>query len=190
MRTLSKKNFSLLRNVSPARVSQWIAEGKIGADALVGTGHRARINVELATEQLRARLDVTQRMANGRANLDEMPFAPPPPTANPSLVDVPPGRSSLDDDFKRERLEGLQRENRRRAAEEAARAGCYVDAAAARAELSNVGSRVLSAIEGGLPEMAAALAANFALPESEVLQMLLAEFGAVRQRVGNERPRP
>ncbi|WP_375764118.1 hypothetical protein ACE10X_07030 [Bradyrhizobium sp. Pha-3] len=169
-------------------MSQWIAEGKIGADALVGTGHRARINVELATEQLRARLDVTQRMANGRANLDEMPFAPP--TANPSLIDVPPGRSSLDDDFKRERLEGLQRENRRRAAEEAARAGCYVDAAAVRAELSNVGSRVLSAIEGGLSEMAAALAANFGMPESEVLQILLSGFDAVRSRIENERPQP
>ncbi|UGY27176.1 hypothetical protein HU675_0010685 [Bradyrhizobium septentrionale] len=178
MRTLSKKNFSLLKNVTPARVSQWISEGKIGPDALVGEGRRARINVDLATEQLKSRLDVTQRMANGSATLDEMP-APAPSSSS----------SALDEQFKRERLEGLQRENRRRAAEETARAGQYVDAAAARAEIAKVGDRVLSAIEEALPALAAALGAKFGVLDGEVLLLILRTgFDAVRQRVASERP--
>jgi hypothetical protein len=165
VRTLSKKNFAVLRNVTPARVSQWIRAGQIGADALVGTGRRARIDIELATEHLRGRLDVVQRLANGSAQLDEMP-----------------AHSGLDEDFKRERLEGLQRQNRRLAAEEIARAGRYVDGQAARAELAKVAGRVVSIFDGELPEMAAAVAAKFDVAQQDVLQVLRGAFRNACQR--------
>ncbi|MEY9578680.1 type IV secretory pathway VirB10-like protein [Bradyrhizobium diazoefficiens] len=180
MTTLSKKNFASLKNVTPARVSQWIAEGKIGRDALVGEGTRARINVELATEQLKGRLDWNQRIANSQATLDEMP-APVAPAPAPAAG----GASALDEQFKRERLEGLQRENRKRAEEEAARSGRFVDSQAARAEMTKIASRVVAIIDGALPEIASVLAAKFALPQRDVLHLLRAEFRNVRQRAAS-----
>lgn len=176
MTTLSKKHFASLKNVTPARVSQWIAEGKIGRNALVGEGMRARINVELATEQLKGRLDWNQRIANSHAKLDEMP-APVAPTAGSA--------SALDEQFKRERLEGLQRENRKRAEEEAARSGRFVDSQAARAEMAKIASDVVVIIDGALPEIARAIAAKFALSQRDVLHLLRTEFRNVRQRAAS-----
>lgn len=45
---VSKSQYAKLRGVSQSRVSQWINEGRIGPDALVGTGRYAAINVEVA----------------------------------------------------------------------------------------------------------------------------------------------
>src|SRR5215813_1640879 len=55
---VSKGQFATLRNVSPGRVSQWISEGKIKPDALVGEGRKAKINVAVATRQFRDSLDI------------------------------------------------------------------------------------------------------------------------------------
>lgn len=52
--------------MTPGRVSQWISEGKLSGDAIVGTGRSARIDESLACAQLEARLDASQREANGR----------------------------------------------------------------------------------------------------------------------------
>ena len=49
---LSKSKYAALRNVSRARVTQWISEGKIEGDALVGEGSRAKIKVAVADMQL------------------------------------------------------------------------------------------------------------------------------------------
>ena len=61
---VSKGQFAALRNVSPSRVSQWISEGKIKPDALVGEGRNAKINVAVATRQLRDSLDIGQLRRN------------------------------------------------------------------------------------------------------------------------------
>ena len=63
--TLSKSDFADLCNVNKSRVSHWIKEGRIGPDALSGTGRSARIIVEKAQAQLRARLDPYQMLATG-----------------------------------------------------------------------------------------------------------------------------
>lgn len=63
MEAVRKSTFAKLRGVSPGRVSQWLADGLISGDAIVGDGRSARIVVEIANEQLRERLDQTRRLS-------------------------------------------------------------------------------------------------------------------------------
>jgi hypothetical protein len=49
---VSKAQFAAMRNVTPGRVSQWIADGRIEPNALIGEGRNAKINVPLASIQL------------------------------------------------------------------------------------------------------------------------------------------
>ena len=63
---LSKGEFAALMKVSPGRVSQWIAEGKIKGAALIGAGPRAKINVPVAQQQLGRSLDPVQLAAQSR----------------------------------------------------------------------------------------------------------------------------
>jgi hypothetical protein len=58
---VTKSDFALLTKVTRSRVSQWIREKKIGPEAIVGEGRGAKINVRIALEQLRVRLDPNQR---------------------------------------------------------------------------------------------------------------------------------
>jgi hypothetical protein len=72
--TVGKAEFAECVGVSPSRVSQYIAEGKISGDALVGSGRAARIRFEIAVAQLRERLDPSQMAGNGRnTRLGETP---------------------------------------------------------------------------------------------------------------------
>ena len=180
---VSKSQYAVLKNVSPGRVTQWISEGKIDADALVGEGRGAKINVAVADQQLRRKLDLSQRLGNGLATRFpdqsvQAPSAPAPdaPPAVPSPIDA------IEEAFKREKLEGLRRENRKRAEEEAARAGRYVDAQAAQAEMAKLVTKTVTVFEGALPEIAGQLAAKFSLSQRDVLHLLRHEFRAVRIR--------
>ena len=58
---VKKSTFAELRGVTPGRVTQWIGKGRISGPAIVGEGRSAMIDVDLATAQLRERLDVNQR---------------------------------------------------------------------------------------------------------------------------------
>jgi hypothetical protein len=49
---VSKAQFAAMRNVTPGRVSQWIADGRIERNALIGEGRNSKINVPLASIQL------------------------------------------------------------------------------------------------------------------------------------------
>ena len=111
---LSKQSFAELIGVTPARLSQYLAEGRISGEAIVGVGRHARINVAVAQAQLKTRLDITQRIANGRARLDGA------------------GAAAIEDDIKAERLAQLRHLNQRAAEEAALRAGAYVKAADVR----------------------------------------------------------
>ena len=67
---VTKAEFASLLGVSRPAVSQYISEKKISGAALVGSGHRAKINVDLAKAQLRKNLDVVQGLgANGKAKV-------------------------------------------------------------------------------------------------------------------------
>jgi hypothetical protein len=43
---VTKTAFASICGVSNARVSQWLADGKLDGEAVVGHGHRARIRVD------------------------------------------------------------------------------------------------------------------------------------------------
>ena len=64
---VSKSEFARLLGVSPARVSQMISEGKIDGAALIGEGRKAKIDFDVAREQVRLRTDLGQSLGNGLA---------------------------------------------------------------------------------------------------------------------------
>jgi hypothetical protein len=184
---VSKSQYAALKNVSPGRVSQWISEGKIEPDALIGEGRSAKINVAVADRQLKQKLDLSQRLGNGLATrLGETPppaaAAPQPAAESPAPPPAPSVIDAIEEAFKREKLEGLQRENRKRAEEEAARAGRYVDAQAASAQMAKIATKTITIFEGALPEIAGVVAAKFSLSQRDVLHLLRSEFRSVRQR--------
>lgn len=63
MEAVRKSTYAKLRGVSAGRVSQWLADGMISGEAIVGVGRSARIVVSLADAQLRERLDHPRRLA-------------------------------------------------------------------------------------------------------------------------------
>lgn len=180
--TLSKGDFARATNVTPGRVSQWIAERKIHGDALVGEGRHQRVHVETAKAQLRAQLDIGQRLGNG-IDTRLAPAAPAEPIAAPPAQAPLPLADPIEEQIKRARLESIARDNRRKAEEEAARAGRYVDAEAARQQLGRQAGQMLAIFEGSLAELATSVAAQFKLPQRDVLHLLRGEFRTVRARI-------
>lgn len=95
-RTVTKGEFAALTGRSAGRVSQWIAAGQIGPEALAGEGRTARIVVDVALRHLNERLDPAQRvglnsiLAGGAieraiasaAQPEQPAVAPPAPDAN------------------------------------------------------------------------------------------------------------
>jgi len=150
---VSKLEFSRIVGVSPARVSQYLAEGRISGAAVIGVGRHAKIDVALAQEQLRDCLDSDQRIANGRARLAV-------------------ARSPIEEDIKAERLRQLQHLNAKAAEEADARRGRYILAEDAKQELGRVAGRLVAAFEGALPELAAAIAASSAMSQRDALHAL------------------
>lgn len=184
---VSKANFARLKNVSKARVSQWISEGKIGGEALVGDGPTAKINVRVADAHLNRRLDISQRFGNGLSTRLGVTEAAQVAVPIGDIVSIAAAQSAAVDDpieeqIKREKLEGLQRENRKRAEEEAARAGRYVDSQSAKAQMAKVADRIVGVVDGVLSELSAAVAVKFKIPHRDVLHLARIEFRAARSR--------
>jgi hypothetical protein len=65
MTILSKSAFARAVNVTPGRVTQWLRAKQVSGRAVIGEGRSAKINLELAREQLKLRLDTDQRYING-----------------------------------------------------------------------------------------------------------------------------
>lgn len=208
--TETKSEFAARCGVDPSAVSHWIKHGKIGPDALDGIGRRARIRVAVAQAQLRTRLDIGQRLGNGlttrltpppaAAAPRPAPVAAPAPAAGPGGPSAPPlwpapppaplpelspltaAADLVEERIKRERLAALERENRRKAEEEAERAGRYIEAAGARRQMGRVAKAVIEAFEGGLPQLANAMAERFEIPQRDVLHLLTVEMRKIRTR--------
>lgn len=67
MKTIvTKCEFAAMKGRKPSALSNWIADGKITAAALVGSGVRARIWVEQAERDLARSLDPSQQIAQER----------------------------------------------------------------------------------------------------------------------------
>lgn len=168
---ISKAQFARNRNVSKARVSQWLKAGQIFGPALVDGG----IDEAIACGQLNVKLDIDQRLSgNGLAtNLTPSPDAPLP------LAD-PPAGNTVQDKIALERLELLQRQNREKATDEARALGLLCDTAQARQETGKVVAGVVARVEGSLTELASAISAQFKLPHRDVLHCLRGEWRKVR----------
>ncbi len=169
--TMTKGEFARLINVTPGRVSQYIASGQIGPDALDGTGRNARIIVDKARRQLTGRLDVAQRVGlNGLGNRVSVPeVAQPEPEASNYR---PPSQSdAIADQIAKEKLEQAKMQTARAKREEALAEGRYIRAAMAY--------RVM---EGGLADMATYLAGQFEVPQRDILHHLQKAFRDVRVR--------
>lgn len=183
---VTKGEFAVLRRVTPGRVSQWIAEGKIKGDALVGQGRFAKIRVAVAVDQLRQSLSLGQMLGNGittdlrpvEAADDDLPFAP---TAQVSMAEpLKPG--GVDEQLRQARLEQMLRANRQAEREELAERGVYIPTEEARAGMVSVAAAMMAVFEGGLADFASAVAAKFEVPERDVLHLLRSEFRGIRAK--------
>ena len=188
---VSKGEFAQIIGVSAGRISQYLTEGKITAAALVGTGRNAKINIERARADLRLTLDVSQRLGNGIATrLDPDPSASAPIGApgtgsagNTIDPELPRG---TDHEIKIQKLEQLRRANRNAAVAEARDSGLLMDTAAARAEMGRLASAMLDVFEGGINDMAMAVAAKFQLPQRDIKHLLRSAFRQVRETAAKQ----
>src|SRR5271165_232817 len=111
---IKKSAFAELRGVTPGRVTQWITKGKISGPAIVGEGPSAKIDVAIATAQLRERLDVNGRfgLKGLKTNLDRVADVPPRPDRDealprPAQLSLPLG-DSVESQIKAEKLRHAQ----------------------------------------------------------------------------------
>lgn len=177
---VSKGDFAKLCNVSPGRVTQWITEGKISGEAIVGEGRSAKINAALAQKQIGLRRDVGQSLGNGLKTRLSSGSAKRTEASKPDLSD------EINEEIKRQRLEGIRRQNRREAEEELARQGRYVEAAGARREMARIAEELVRVFEGALPEFATAIAAEFKIEQRDVLHLLRDQFRKVRTKAAGK----
>ncbi|MEO0955780.1 MAG: hypothetical protein AAFY12_12360 [Pseudomonadota bacterium] len=190
---VTKGEFANILNVSPGRVSQYIAEGKISGEALVGSGRRSKINVAVAREQLRRHLDIGQMLGNGletqltgheepaEPTFDQAPRLGPEP--KPDLPD--PRVQTIEDKLKQERLFQEQIRSRKAAEDEESRKGRFTPTEEVRASNTRIAVQMIQTFEGALPTMAAKIASKFELPVRDVLHELRSEFTEMRSRAAD-----
>jgi hypothetical protein len=165
---MTKKAFALSAGISPSRVSQWIRSGQLSGDAIVGHGHRARIRVPVAMEQLKRNLDPVQHLgAAGRAQLDANAAAVPP---------------TVEEDIKQARLQQLALSNAKARAEAAAQSGRYALAADARQEMGRIAGRLMATFESAFTEFANAIMATPPATSREALRTLRTTWRSIREQ--------
>lgn len=185
--------FAEIVGVGPSCVSQWIVRGKISGEAIVGRGNRARIRVDVAREQLKRTLDISQSLGmNGKAKLGpqkrvakarEVPCdAVAPADRGEAASGAPADVETVEDQIKQARLAQLDLANDKARAEAALRAGRYVKAEDARQEMGRVAARLLAVMESSLAEMANALAADPSTSARDISRTLRTAWRGVRAR--------
>jgi hypothetical protein len=185
-------------NVTPGRVSQYIAEGKIFGPALSGEGRSAQIVVEVAKAQLLRRLDKAHRVANGFATRlgEATPAAPPTitavptppsppvaPAASPAVPPFSPGGAGggVVDEIQREKLRQMRAAGRRLEEEELRRRGELAPTAELNGALRKLAARLTAVMDGALPAMAASAAAKLQVNRRDLLHELRVEWRKARE---------
>lgn len=193
---VTKADFARIVNVDRSRVTRWIGEGKISGDALVGQGPNARVRVRAAKAQLRRHLDISQRFGNGintRLNDDGSlsPYVAQAPATSAAgagsgtPIHLPPV-DTLEEQIKRERLATLQRQNRKLAEEEAARAGLFCLAEDARREMGRIAARLMTEFEAMIGDMATELAQATGLSSRDLIHRMRAASRRFRERAAEQ----
>ena len=170
--TLAKRDFGRFIGVSAPRVTQYLKEGKLSGPAITEKG---RIHVETALAQLRRRLDPIQMTGNG-LDTNLKPASTQSAAPETPALPLPPPVDSTEEQIKRARLAGIEYDNRKKAEDEAARAGRYALAEDVTQQLGRVAGGMLTTFDGMIAEMATAVAANFKLPQRDVLHLMRGEF--------------
>ncbi|KZL02277.1 MULTISPECIES: hypothetical protein [unclassified Pseudovibrio] len=204
-RLVSKSEFARECDVSPARVSQWINEGKISPDAIVGEGRRAKINADLAVQQVYSRRDVGQSLGNGKDTqlANDTTQHTPAAQAQPAPVqhamklegEVPAPRPSASangalDETKKD-ADAIQRFKRLKLEREAEddleerllRRGEFMRTEDANAEMARIVTQIMRSFEGGLKQFAADLSSEFGVSGRDVQHTLMRSFRSVREGI-------
>lgn len=195
----TQADFARHMGVSRAAVSQWKSRDILRDDAFTHPGKKGKVVVSVAVEQVRRNRDIGQALGNGietRTSTDAAPSAEmPAEEVQPALpvedavpvqseptaaAPVKPKVDTVEDQLKRAKLEQQLRTNRIQASEEALRQGMLVAADDAREQMTRVASMMLQIFEGSLPDLGAAISAQFDIPQRDVLHLLRAEFKKVR----------
>jgi hypothetical protein len=173
---VTKAQFARLSGVSPARVSQWLAAGKIGPEALVGEGRSARLDVAIATEHLRERLDPSQRfgLQGLSTRLDDDPAPSPGVTG------------SIESRMKAEKLRQAELITRRAEERDRLDRGVYILAKSAMDENIRTAAKLLEAFDGALADFASAFSSNYKIPARDALHLLRKEMRSFRERISAE----
>lgn len=167
---MTKKDFAEFTNVSAARVSQWLKEGKIQPESLDGQGRRAKIKVQEALRNLEADLDISQRLGNGlgtKLDADEEK-EPEVPTTNELIA--------------QQKLFKAQAENQRLVEQELERRGIYTKTSDVLKGYLSVAHSMLRTFEGSIPDIAGAISAEFKLSQRDVQHVLKTQFRKTRER--------
>lgn len=184
---VSKGEFARLINVSPGRISQYIAAGQITREALEGDGRNAKIIVDKARAQLSGRLDVAQRVgSNGMTTRLGTPSTVASVAATTPAAQLPFSTDIVAERIAKEKLEQARMQTARARREEALAIGRYMLADEVKIEMTRAVSIAFRVMESGLVDMAAAIAAQFDVPQRDVQHHLQKAFRAVRVRAAGE----
>jgi hypothetical protein len=156
--------------------------------ALDGTGRKAKIRVAEAVRQLKINLDLGQRLGNGSetnltvpdtlgVNQEQERSTQPCELVTKSDV--------VTELLKAEKLAQARMKTRKDAAAEALASGTLVETKMVRAEMARMASQILQTFEGGLPDLANSISANFELSNRDVLHVLRDEFRKLRERAAD-----
>lgn len=184
---VSKGEFARLLNVTPGRVSQYIAAGQITRDAIEGEGRNAKIIVDKARAQLTGRLDVAQRV--GSNGMTTRLGTSTETSDTPAAAQQPALRFPTDviaEQIAREKLEQARFQTARAKRDEALAVGRYMLTEDVRSEMTRAVAVAFRVMESGLVDMAAAIAAQFDIPQRDVQHHLQKAFRAVRVRAAGE----
>lgn len=186
----SKGDYARRHGRAPSSVSNWIAEGKISPEALIGTGVRARIWVERADADLARSLDPGQQAAQAHPIEGAIMTPPAPPRASLAATTTPVGEDLADDFVRRRRKADADRAEHE--AEMARRKlavddGRWIDAAAAQRAWSAELAKLLAGVDTFLGNrLAHAIADRFGLDWKELAVLLRQEFRRHRDGVADE----
>lgn len=183
--------------VGKSAVSNWIERGIISGDAIVGEGRKAKINLELARDQVRKKRDIGQSFGNGIATKvsppkaiqeefsaslrdlqprDDQDAETTQPRAHPTVED------EAQEKILKARLERLERQNRIEAVKEAEQLGNLMSVEDARIQMTRISGMLLMIFEGALTDFASALSSKFDVPQRDALHLLKNEFRNVRAK--------
>lgn len=183
--TMSKGDFANHIGVSPGRVSQYIAAGKIYGDALEGEGRLARINAAVAKAQLRQTMEPSQRFgANGAAALTSAPVVVDTngdgadrQTPTSQIIIDPTIDELAQLRLRRERIKTEQAEDERQL-----ELGRYMLTIDARREMGKAVAEAYKVMEMGIGDFAKVMAAEFGVSQHDAHHALQKAFRAVRTK--------